>query len=159
MSYTNGKWFKLQGKVKCSPFSRWMDESIMVPRSTHKHRVIKKVTASEVQSAWRAPVGRLDFWWHGPSLSLPFYWKFPIFLVTFTVSLLSACDCWPRAEGAEEKSIMFQWLHLQWQMHVPFQFSSGIVKVGQVNAPACLFTSEIKPENVECAWLSVYCWT
>jgi hypothetical protein len=38
-------------------------------------------------------------------------------------------------------------------MHIPSQFSSAEVKLGQVNALACLFPSAIKPERLECASL------
>lgn len=76
MAYANGKWFKSQGKIKCSPFFRWMNESFMVSRSSQKHRVISKITSPLVHRAVTWPqVGRLHFWWYDRYLLLLFSWR------------------------------------------------------------------------------------
>lgn len=43
-------------------------------------------------------------------------------------------------------------------MHTLSQCTSGVVKIRQVNAVACLCPSEIKPGRLECAQVLVYCW-
>lgn len=56
---------------------------------------------------------------------------------------------WPGVGGTRDESIMFQWIHLQWQRHTPSQLSSGEIKIGEVNASTCLFPSTIKPIMLE----------
>lgn len=130
MSYTNGKWFEFQGKIKCSPFFRWKIESIMVRRFNYKHRFISKVASPLMH--WiltRCPgewTWSLMIWSISPLLFNGRFANIHCRLV------LCHWPCWPRAWEAEEASIRLLWIHLQWQMHTSSSFPLGNQKPGKL---------------------------
>lgn len=50
MFYANRKWFKFRGEIKCSPYFRWMSESITAPGSRHKQLLVKITGAGSIWS-------------------------------------------------------------------------------------------------------------
>lgn len=96
-----------------------MNERVyLVPRSSHKQKVISKEASPLVHRAWTcSQLDILDFWWYGRFLLLRLSRRFTIFLVTsnvFSPSLLSLmAHCWGSARRTHNVSVD----PLQWQVH------------------------------------------
>lgn len=66
-----------------------------------------------------ASVCRLDLWWCGQHLLLPFSCTVaPFSCDGHGLLTLHRCPWWPGTAGAKEKSTLFEWVYLQWQMHL-----------------------------------------
>lgn len=61
-----------------------------------------------------------------PTRALLAFWWLPL------SPHLCSSPWWLGARGTEVDCVMFQWIHLQWQMHTPSQISSGEVKIGKL---------------------------
>lgn len=154
MFYANEKLFKSQEKLSAVPCGLLWSQGPFINTELINFSL-------GAQCLNLAPGVQLDFWWYDRYLLLSFRWWFVLFLGTSIVS--SPSTIVPDGLGPEESKrdpYYFSRIRLQRQTHTSSRFSSGKVKMGQVNASACLFSPAVKPGRLGCAqvWVYFYFW-